>query len=111
MKCVYALALTGALCFYFSAELFAILVHPLKEAFAKLEADYIAFWRATPAEDQLAREKTFIAINVLGKVQDHLNKVISDGTLAQAELNKLFADAERYAASTSSHTKAIERQT
>ena len=33
LKCVYALALTGALCFYFSAELFAILVHPLKEAF------------------------------------------------------------------------------
>ena len=33
LKCVYALAITGALCFYFSEQLFAILVHPLKEAF------------------------------------------------------------------------------
>ena len=32
-KCVYALVITGALCFYFSEQLFAILVHPLKEAF------------------------------------------------------------------------------
>lgn len=33
LKCVYALVLTGAICFYFSEQLFAILVHPLKEAF------------------------------------------------------------------------------
>ncbi|MEC7933293.1 MAG: twin-arginine translocase subunit TatC [Pseudomonadota bacterium] len=33
LKCVYALVITGALCFYFSEQLFAILVHPLKEAF------------------------------------------------------------------------------
>ncbi|MFZ2998072.1 twin-arginine translocase subunit TatC [Sphingobium sp.] len=33
LKCVYALLLTGAVSFYFSNELFAILVHPLKEAF------------------------------------------------------------------------------
>ncbi|MAP45661.1 twin-arginine translocase subunit TatC [Sphingobium sp.] len=33
LKCVYALAITGALCFYFSEQLFAVLVHPLKEAF------------------------------------------------------------------------------
>lgn len=33
LKCVYALFVTGAICFYFSEQLFAILVHPLKEAF------------------------------------------------------------------------------
>ena len=33
LKCVYALFLSGAVCFYFSEQLFAILVHPLKEAF------------------------------------------------------------------------------
>ncbi|MEJ7934032.1 twin-arginine translocase subunit TatC [Sphingobium sp. AN558] len=33
LKCVYALFLTGAVSFYFSDTLFAILVHPLKEAF------------------------------------------------------------------------------
>lgn len=33
LKCVYALVVTGAVCFYFSDHLFAFLVHPLKEAF------------------------------------------------------------------------------
>ena len=33
LKCVYALFITGAICFYFSDKLFAFLVHPLKEAF------------------------------------------------------------------------------
>jgi Twin arginine targeting (Tat) protein translocase TatC len=33
LKCVYALFITGAICFYFSEQLFAVLVHPLKEAF------------------------------------------------------------------------------
>jgi sec-independent protein translocase protein TatC len=33
LKCVYALFITGAVCFYFSEQLFAVLVHPLKEAF------------------------------------------------------------------------------
>lgn len=33
LKCVYALFITGAVCFYFSDKLFAFLVHPLKEAF------------------------------------------------------------------------------
>ena len=33
LKCVWALFLTGAVCFYFSDKLFAFLVHPLKEAF------------------------------------------------------------------------------
>ncbi|MBB3981673.1 sec-independent protein translocase protein TatC [Sphingobium fontiphilum] len=33
LKCVYALVITGAVCFYFSEHLFAFLVQPLKEAF------------------------------------------------------------------------------
>jgi sec-independent protein translocase protein TatC len=33
LKCVYALVVTGVVCFYFSEQLFAVLVHPLKEAF------------------------------------------------------------------------------
>lgn len=33
LKCVYALVISGAICFYFSENLFAFLVQPLKEAF------------------------------------------------------------------------------
>jgi hypothetical protein len=67
----------------------------LNEAFKTLEEQYIAFWRATKPEDEPGREKAYIAINVIGKVKDHLSAVIANGKLAQAELNKLHADAER----------------
>ncbi len=33
LKCVYALVICGAVCFYFSDKIFAFLVQPLKEAF------------------------------------------------------------------------------
>lgn len=67
----------------------------LDEAFRALEQSYIDFWRLTKPEDQLAREKAFIAINIVGKVKDHLARVIENGRLAQADLNKLHADSER----------------
>jgi len=67
----------------------------LAEAFKTLEQAYIDFWRLTKPEDSMAREKAFIAINIVGKVKDHLAKVVDHGRLAQADLNKLHADAER----------------
>jgi len=41
------------------------------------------------------REKLFLAINIVGKVRDHLNAVIANGKLAQAELKELAQVAER----------------
>ena len=67
----------------------------LDEAFKTLEQSYIDFWRQTRPEDELGREKAFIAVNVVGKVKDHLQRVIENGRLAQADLNKLHADTER----------------
>jgi len=67
----------------------------LGEAFTSLESAYIAAWRATTIEDITGREKLFFAINVVGKVRDHLTKVVSDGKLAQAELKQLAETAER----------------
>lgn len=67
----------------------------LAEAFKTLEQNYIDFWRMTKPEDQLAREKAFIAINIVGKVKDHIARVIENGRLAQADINKLHADVER----------------
>jgi hypothetical protein len=67
----------------------------LNEAFKTLEQSYIDFWRQTKPEDQLAREKAFIAVNVVGKIRDHLHAVIQHGSLAKAELNKLHVEADR----------------
>lgn len=67
----------------------------LQEAFSALESGYIQAWRSTAAEDQVGREKLFLAINVVGKVRDHLTSTIQNGKVAQADMNRLFADAER----------------
>jgi hypothetical protein len=67
----------------------------LKEAFTTLEDSYIAAWRATTIDDVSGREKLFLAINVVGKVRDHLTAIVNDGKLAQAELKELAQLAER----------------
>jgi len=67
----------------------------LAEAFTGLEDGYTAAWRATAIDDVAAREKLFLAINIVGKVRDHLAAVIANGKLAQAELKEIAQVAER----------------
>ena len=67
----------------------------LNEAFAALESSYIAAWRATTVDDAAGREKLFLAINIVGKVRDHLAGVVANGKLARAELKELAETAER----------------
>jgi len=67
----------------------------LSEAFDTLENSYIAAWRATTVDDAGAREKLFLAINIVGKVRDHLAGVVANGKLARAELKGLAETAER----------------
>jgi hypothetical protein len=61
----------------------------LQEAFKKLEDDYIAAWKTWPAADAAGRERLWQAVNVLGKVKDHLAHVVADGKLAQRQLSEL----------------------
>lgn len=67
----------------------------LKEAFQTLEESYIAAWRSTLIDDTAAREKLFLAINVVGKVRDHFQAIVNNGKLAAAELRALAEAAER----------------
>ena len=62
----------------------------LQEAFKKLEDDYVAAWKTWPAADAAGRERLWQAVNVLGKVKDHLARVAADGKLAQRQLNDLI---------------------
>lgn len=66
----------------------------LKEAFDGLEASYILAWRTSPATDTEGREKLFLAINVIGKVRDHLSSVATNGHLATEELRR-FDEARK----------------
>jgi hypothetical protein len=67
----------------------------LSEAFETLEKSYMSAWRGTAIDDVAGREKLFLAINIVGKVRDHLASIISNGKLAQAELTELAQVAER----------------
>jgi len=67
----------------------------LVEAFKGLEDTYTAAWRGTMIEDVSAREKLFLAINIVGKVRDHLTAIVTNGKLAAAELKQLADTAER----------------
>ena len=67
----------------------------LIEAFGALETNYTSAWRATTIEDVPGREKLFLAINIVGKVRDHLMAIVANGKLAQAELKELAQIAER----------------
>jgi hypothetical protein len=67
----------------------------LIEAFHGLEENYTAAWRDSTIDDVGAREKLFLAINIVGKVRDHLNAIVANGKLAQAELKELAQTAER----------------
>lgn len=67
----------------------------LTEAFEGLEDAYTAAWRSTTIDDAGAREKLFLAINIVGKVRDHLTSIVTNGRLAQAELKELAQTAER----------------
>lgn len=67
----------------------------LTEAFKSLEDSYTQAWRTSKVGDEAAREKLFLAINIVGKVKDHLTSVVNDGKLAQKELQALVEAAER----------------
>jgi hypothetical protein len=67
----------------------------LIQSFKGLEDSYTAAWRATTIEDVSGREKLFLAINIVGKVRDHLTAIVNNGKLATAELKALADTAER----------------
>lgn len=67
----------------------------LKDAFKTLEDSYLSAWRATLIDDVSGREKLFLAVNVIGKVRDHLSGVVNGGKMAKAELDEIAKLAER----------------
>lgn len=67
----------------------------LKEAFDQLEAEYMRTWRETNILNQVGREKLFLAVNVIGKVREHLKSIVDDGKIAEKDLMRLAQDEER----------------
>ena len=63
----------------------------LVEAFETLDLEYSRAWRATAARDTDARERLWLAVQVVAKVRDHLIRVVNGGKLAQRQINELAA--------------------
>lgn len=61
----------------------------LVAGFDKLEAEYLKAWRETGVRDTDGRERLWQAINLLGKVKDHLRMIIANGRLAQKTINEI----------------------
>ena len=69
----------------------------LQDAFVGLDTDYVKAWRETSARDTDARERLWQAVQVVGKVRDHLTKFIVDGKLAQRQIDDLVEKKSRLA--------------
>lgn len=59
----------------------------LTEAFATLRQSYIDAWAMTSPLDVASREKLWHAVNMVGKVREHLAKVAAGGKFAKRDLN------------------------
>jgi hypothetical protein len=57
------------------------------ESFEALETEFIELWRGAKLAEE--RERIWQAINILGRVRDHLGMVIGNGKIAQVELERL----------------------
>jgi hypothetical protein len=61
----------------------------LKDAFETLDRDYTKAWRETAARDTDARERLWQAVQIVGKVRDHLTHLVNGGKLAQREMSEI----------------------
>ncbi len=61
----------------------------LSSAFATIEAEYVKAWKTWPAKDTDGRERLWHAVNVVGKVRDHLATVLTNGKMAKADLERM----------------------
>jgi len=58
-------------------------------AFELLEAEYFKAWKESASTDSEARERLWTAATIVGIVRSHLQQAVSDGKLAQAEIDAL----------------------
>lgn len=67
----------------------------LNESLAKLEAAYAAAWKDSEPRDTEGRERLWQAVQIVGKVKNHLSKVANDGVVARKEIDQIARLGER----------------
>lgn len=67
-----------------------LLDNPLMvESFAAVKAEYIEAWEKSPARDSEAREKLWVMVKLIDRVKAHLEQMVDNGKLADAELTAI----------------------
>lgn len=61
----------------------------LKGAFDALKAEYRKAWEDSPPRDTDGRERLWMAVQIVGKVETHLRNVMNDGKIALHEMARL----------------------
>lgn len=78
-----------------------LLAHPLLlEAFATIEQELTDTWKASPARDVDAREKLWLSLKLLHRVQTQLQSVVETGQVAKATLAEQALELARRAGRT-----------
>jgi hypothetical protein len=67
----------------------------LIEAYAKLEAELVSAWIATPLRDTDGRERCWAAVQANRKHKDYLQQIVTNGKFAADQLKALADNAER----------------
>jgi hypothetical protein len=67
----------------------------LADAFDMLDREYVKAWRESHARDTDARERLWQAVQIVAKVRSHLSSAVSNGKIAQRELDGLAARERR----------------
>ena len=60
-----------------------------KETIKTLHDEYISAWKICSVKDVEGKERIWQAINILGKFQDHIVKIIIDGQMASKDLARI----------------------
>ncbi len=65
------------------------------EALTTLEAEYIKAWKLSELRDDDGRQRLWQAVQIVGKIKDHISSILNGGKLAQAQLKELAETSER----------------
>jgi hypothetical protein len=71
----------------------------LNEAFATYEGELMKAWRetGTAQAETHKRERLWLAVNLLGKIREHLFKVVENGKVAKAHLAQIEGKRQKAA--------------
>ena len=61
----------------------------LVEAFSEAKRRYIEEWEKSPARDTDGRERLWTMVKLLEKVRGHLEQIMADGKIAEAEIAQI----------------------